>query len=144
MGEMIVEVDVAQKVLRLWGVVRGPSAALASVRTSLQGARDMVMLPPMRRNTRLNALTLATCISLPLMASACKGGAKEQAKAEYKQNVVDMLDMVGAENDGYLIVRDLTPFWQATEYGNKLVDGPVAKVLDMVEATGEKVEREEF
>jgi hypothetical protein len=98
----------------------------------------------MRWNTRLNAFTLATCISLPLMASACKGGAKEQAKAEYKQNVVDMLDMVGAENDGYLIVRDLTPFWQATEYGNKLVDGPVAKVLDMVEATGEKVEREEF
>lgn len=102
------------------------------------------MLSPMRRITPFHALTLATCIYLPSTGAACKGGAKEQAKAEYQQTVVSLLDMVAAENEGYFVIRDLTPFWQATQHGNKLVEGPVAKVLDMVEKTGEKVEREEF
>ena len=40
--------------------------------------------------------------------------------------------MVGAQNDGFLVVRDLTPFWQAAQYSKGLVEGPLVKVLDVV------------
>ena len=105
----------------------------------MQAGFMAAMLPPM---PRVASPLLTVALLAPL---ACKGGgAKEQVKAEYGQSLPELLDMVGESPEGYMAVRDLTPFWELAKQTKGTVDGPVDKLLGMAEKAGEKVDREDF
>lgn len=91
------------------------------------------------------ALVLGGLVTAASFSTACKGGgAKEQVKAEYKQTLPNVLDMVGENPDGYMAMRDMGPFMDLMREGKILIDGPVDNLLTMVEESGEHVEREDF
>lgn len=102
------------------------------------------MLAPMPR-PRIRYAVTSVALAATVPVTACKsGGEKTQVKAEYANTLESLLDMVGAERDGFMVVRDMRPMISLAKQARTMVDGPVNDVLAEVEKGGKNVDREEF